>query len=80
MGSVFKYQVCPHHTENYSASYNVACLKAILNCVGMEPERIRLERISVVKAPRLVQAVADLTEEMRKLDPSRLRKKGGKDG
>ena len=73
-------EACSHHTGNLNASYSVARLKAILSCVGIESERIRLERISAVKAPRVVQAIADFTEEVRKLSSSQLRKKGGKDG
>jgi len=73
-------EACSHHTGNLSASYNVACLKAILSCVGIAPERIRLERISAVNMPRSVQATADFTEEIRRLGSSQLRKKGGKGG
>ncbi len=40
---------------NLSVSYNIARRKAIPSCVGIESERIRLERISAVKAPRFVQ-------------------------
>jgi len=73
-------EACPHHTGNLSVSYSVARLKAILSCVGIESERIRLERISAVKAPRFVQITADFTEKIRRLGSSQLRKKGGKDG
>jgi len=52
----------------------------MLSCVGIAPERIRLERISAVHAPRSVQATADFTEEIRRLGSSQLRKKGGKGG
>ena len=40
-----------------SGSYNVARLKIMLSCLGVEPERIRLERILAVEAPRFVQQV-----------------------
>jgi len=48
----------------------------MLSCVGIEPERIRLERISAVKTPGLVQAIVDFTKEIRRLGSSQLRKKG----
>ena len=35
-------KACSHHIGNLSASYHVACLKAILSWVGIESERIRL--------------------------------------
>ena len=73
-------EACSYHTGNLSASCNVARLKAILVCVGIASERIRLERISAVNMPGSVQATADFTEEIRRLGSSRLRKKGGKGG
>ena len=73
-------EVCSRHTGNLSALCNVAYLEAILSCVGIESERIRLGRTSVVKAPRFVQVIADFTEEIRRLGSSQTRKKGGKDG
>ena len=73
-------EACSHRTGNLSASHNIARLKAILSCVGIAPERIRLERISAVNMPRSVQATADFTEEIRRLGSSQLRKKGGKGG
>ena len=73
-------EACPHDTGNLSASYNVARLKAILACVGIESERIRLKRISAVKAPGFVQITADFTEEIRRLGSSQIGRKGGKDG
>ena len=73
-------EACSHRTGNLSASHNVARLKAILSCVDIAPERIRLERISTVKAPRLVQVIADFTEKIRRLGSSQQRKKGGKNG
>ncbi len=64
-------KACPHFTGNYSTSYNITRLKVILSCLGIEPERIRLERISAVEEPRFIQKVSDFTKEVRKLDPSR---------
>ena len=49
-------------TLEIQAPHNVARLKAIPSCVGLESEKIRLERISAVKSSRLVQVIADLTE------------------
>ncbi len=72
--------MCSHHTGNLSAGYNVARLKTILSCVGIESARIRLGCISAVKVLKSVQAIADFTEEIRRLGSSQLRKKGGKDG
>jgi len=67
-------KACPHLIGNYSTSYNVTRLKVILSCLGIEPERIKLERISAVEEPRFIQKVSDFTKEMRKLGPSRLSK------
>jgi len=67
-------KACPHLTGNYSTSYNVTRLKIMLSCLGIEPERIKLERISAVEEPRFIQKVSDFTKEMRKLGPSRLSK------
>jgi len=72
---------CPHHREDCSASYyNVGRLKVMFSCLGTEPERIRLERISAVEEPRFVQKVSHFTEEMSKLGPSHLKKNGGRNG
>jgi F420-non-reducing hydrogenase iron-sulfur subunit len=44
--------------------------KKLLECVGIEPARIRLEWISASEAPKFAQVVRDFVEEVKGMGPT----------
>ena len=53
-------------------------LKKLLEVIGLEPERIRLEWISASEGTRFAETVKDFTETIERLGPNPLREKDGK--
>ena len=46
--------------------------KKLLECVGIEPARIRLEWISASEAPKFAQVVRDFVKEVKGIGPNPL--------
>jgi hypothetical protein len=46
--------------------------KKLLECIGIDPARIRLEWISASEAPKFAQVVRDFVEEVRGIGPNPL--------
>jgi len=46
--------------------------KKLLECMGIDPARIRLEWISASEAPKFAQVVRDFVEEVRSIGPNPL--------
>lgn len=46
--------------------------KKLLKCMGMDPDRIRLEWISASEAPKFAQVVKDFVEEAKDIGPNPL--------
>lgn len=44
--------------------------KKLLECIGIDPDRIRLEWISASEAPKFVQVVKDFVEEAKSIGPN----------
>jgi coenzyme F420-reducing hydrogenase delta subunit len=44
--------------------------KKLLECIGMDPARIRLEWISASEAPKFAQVVRDFVKEVRGMGPN----------
>jgi F420-non-reducing hydrogenase iron-sulfur subunit len=63
-----------HYVEgNYKAMRRFAALKRVLRSQGIEEERVRLEWVSASEGARFAEIVNDMTEQTRKLGPSRVR-------
>jgi F420-non-reducing hydrogenase iron-sulfur subunit len=60
---------CHYVAGNFKAFKRVQLVKKLLEEIGVEPERLRLEWISATEAPKLVRVVNEFTEETRKLGP-----------
>jgi F420-non-reducing hydrogenase iron-sulfur subunit len=60
---------CHYVAGNFKAFKRVQLVKKLLEEIGVEPERLRLEWISATEAPKLVRVVNEFTEEIRKLGP-----------
>jgi len=67
---------CHYLTGNYKTQRRVAMLKRLLEQLGLEPERLRLEWVSASEGDRFATVIKDLTEEIKKLGPSPLRAGG----
>jgi F420-non-reducing hydrogenase iron-sulfur subunit len=67
---------CHYLSGNYKAQNRVTLLKKVLEQLGLEPERLRLEWVSASEGDRFATVIKDMTEEIKKLGPSPL-KAGG---
>ncbi len=66
---------CHYLSGNYKAQRRVLMLKKILEQLGIEPERLKLEWVSASEGDRFAAIVRDTTEEVRKLGPNPLKVK-----
>ena len=46
--------------------------KKLLQCIGIDPVRVRLEWISASEAPKFAQVIKDFVEEVRGIGPNPL--------
>ena len=67
---------CHYLAGNYKAQNRVLLLKKVLEQLGLEPERLRLEWVSASEGDRFATVIKDMTEEIKKLGPSPLRAGG----
>ena len=67
---------CHYISGNYKTQNRVLMLKKVLEQLGLEPERLRLEWVSASEGDRFAKVVKDMTEEIKKLGPSPLRNGG----
>jgi len=63
---------CHYLSGNYKAQRRILMLKKVLEQLGLEPERLRLEWVSASEGDRFATIVKDMTEEITKLGPSPL--------
>ncbi len=67
---------CHYLAGNYKAQRRVLLLKKLLEQLGIEPERLKLEWISASEGDRFAALIKEMTEKIRKLGPSPLRAGG----
>jgi len=67
---------CHYISGNYKAKNRVLMLKKVLEQLGLEPERLRLEWVGASEGDRFAKVIKNMTEEIKKLGPSPL-KNGG---
>ncbi|HEX76851.1 MAG TPA: hydrogenase iron-sulfur subunit [Dehalococcoidia bacterium] len=60
---------CHYAEGNYHARRRYALLHLLLEFLGIEPERIRLEWVSASEGKRFTQLVTDFTEQVARLGP-----------
>ncbi len=65
---------CHYITGNYAAEKRVEFLKKILEGIGIDPRRLRLEWVSASEGGRFAKIVTEMIAEIKKLGPSPLRK------
>jgi len=60
---------CHYLSGNYKAFKRVILLKKLLEQIGIEPDRLRIEWISATEARKLVRVVDEFTDQIRRLGP-----------
>jgi coenzyme F420-reducing hydrogenase delta subunit len=60
---------CHYLTGNFKASRNMALLKRTLLQLGIEPERLRIERTSEYKMPEVLSKLNDFVDKVTELGP-----------
>lgn len=60
---------CHYTSGNYRALGRYTLLKKMIEQLGIEKERVRLEWVSASEGDRWAQVVKDMTEKVRKLGP-----------
>ena len=64
---------CHYSEGNYKAMRRFPLLRQVLEAYGVEGERVRLEWVSASEGQRFADIVADMTERLRALGPSRVK-------
>ncbi|MHA1580170.1 MAG: hydrogenase iron-sulfur subunit [Candidatus Freyarchaeota archaeon] len=64
---------CHYITGNYRAEERIMLLSKLIEELGIEPERLRLEWISASEGNVLVEVMNDFVEKLKELGPSPLR-------
>jgi F420-non-reducing hydrogenase iron-sulfur subunit len=63
---------CHYISGNFKAERRVALLHSLLDQLGIERERLRLEWVSAAEGERFSQVVKEMTEDLKRLGPSPL--------
>jgi len=63
---------CHYGKGNYLTQKRVAVMKELLQFIGINPKRLRIELMSASDANRFVEVANEFTEEIRALGPSPL--------
>ncbi|MDH7476793.1 MAG: hydrogenase iron-sulfur subunit [Candidatus Bathyarchaeota archaeon] len=69
---------CHYISGNFKALRRIKLLKKVLNELGIEPERVRLEWVSASEGDRFAAIVGDMVEQIKKLGPNPLKNGGRK--
>jgi F420-non-reducing hydrogenase iron-sulfur subunit len=64
---------CHYISGNEKAMRNVELARSLIELLGIEPERLRLEWISAAEGAKFAQVVSEFTEQVRALGANRLR-------
>jgi len=66
---------CHYIDGNLKAEARIKYLKMVLNDIGIEPERLRLEWISASEGEKVARVVREMVETVKKLGPNPLRRR-----
>lgn len=64
---------CHYQTGNYKTIRRIQLLKRLVEQLGIEPERVRLEFISASEGQKFALSVKDFVAQLRKLGPNPLK-------
>lgn len=68
---------CHYLSGNFKAQRRILLLKKVIEQLGIEPERLRLEWVSASEGDRFASVIREMVTEAKQLGPSSL-KNGGK--
>jgi F420-non-reducing hydrogenase iron-sulfur subunit len=63
---------CHYISGNEKAMHNIEMARSLIELLGIEPQRLRLEWISAAEGARFAEVVSEFTEQVRELGASRL--------
>jgi len=66
---------CHYVSGNYKTARRVESMKRLLEQLGIEPERLRMEAVPAGDGAALVRAVNDFTDRLKELGPSPLERR-----
>jgi F420-non-reducing hydrogenase iron-sulfur subunit len=61
---------CHYISGNFKAQRRVVMVKKLMEQLGIEPERLRLEWISAAEGDKFAKTIREMTEDLKKLGPS----------
>jgi F420-non-reducing hydrogenase iron-sulfur subunit len=61
---------CHYISGNFKAQRRVAMVKKLMEQLGIEPERLRLEWISAAEGDKFAKTIREMTDDLKKLGPS----------
>ncbi len=61
---------CHYISGNFKAQRRVAMVKKLMEQLGIDPERLRLEWISAAEGEKFAKTIREMTEDLKKLGPS----------
>jgi F420-non-reducing hydrogenase iron-sulfur subunit len=61
---------CHYISGNFKAQRRVAMVKKLMEQLGIEPERLRLEWISAAEGDKFAKTIREMTEDLKKLGQS----------
>ena len=67
---------CHYLSGNFKASRRIALLRKVLQSLGLEEERLRLEWVSASEGDRFASIVGDMVEQIKKLGPNPIKNNG----
>jgi len=65
---------CHYISGNFKAQRRVVMVKKLMEQLGIEPERLRLEWISAAEGDKFAKTIREMTEDLKKLGPSSVAK------
>jgi F420-non-reducing hydrogenase iron-sulfur subunit len=65
---------CHYISGNFKAQRRVAMVKKLLEQLGIEPERLRLEWISAAEGDKFAKTIREMTADLKRLGPSQVAK------
>ncbi len=61
---------CHYISGNFKSQRRIAMVKKLMEQLGIEPERLRLEWISAAEGDKFAKTIREMTEDLKKLGPS----------
>jgi F420-non-reducing hydrogenase iron-sulfur subunit len=61
---------CHYISGNFKAQRRITMVKRLMEQLGIEPERLRLEWISAAEGDKFAKTIRDMTADLKRLGPS----------